>query len=532
MELVEQQHPEILLVEDNDDDAEIITSIFEKNNINHTICRKKNGEDALDYLFQRGKYLNNREEPIPRIVLLDINLPKINGIDVLRRMRAQPRTKNIPVFVFTSSASNYNAFESYRLGVTSYIRKQTSYEKFEKALLDTDLYLKEYKVLVLEDNSDDAAIIFNELSNSSLKCTCMLATNKEEYKKALANFKPDIIFSDYDLPPKFDAIQAIHILKETDLKIPFILVTGKLDEDLASSCLTEGMDDYLLKGAYKRFPVLLVNNLRKKKIEVEKLKAIENLEKSEVRFREFFDNAPEAILILDVDAGHFINFNNNAVKLLKYTGEEFIKKSLADIGPTFQLDGTSSKEKAIGLIIATMNGYKPVFEWLTRDVNGNDFMCEIRLVKLSATNANHILASFVDITDRKNIEAEKDRITADLIHRNKDLEQFSYIISHDLRASIGNISGGTAILIKNTLNDEKKNVLVTELQKSAQKLDNVVRDLNSILQVKGDSHHQKVHTTFSEILNGIKFDLGKQIEITKTEIKGNFKEIDEIFTLK
>lgn len=531
LELTEQQ-PEILLIEDNDDDAEIVSSIFEKNNMNHTICRMRNGEDALDYLFQKGKYSNDSKSKIPRIVLLDINLPKLNGIDVLRRMRAQPRTKNIPVFVFTSSTSDYNAFESFRLGVTSYIRKQTSFEKFEKALLETDLYLKEYKVLVVEDNKDDAAIIFSELNNSSLKCTYEIATNKEEYKEALANFKPDIIFSDYDLPPKFDAIQAIHILQETDLKIPFILITGKLDEDLATSCLAEGMDDYLLKGGYKRFPVLFVNSLRKKKIEIEKLKAIESLKKSELGFREFFENAPEAIVILDADTGLFINFNTNAVKLLKYSGEELVKKSLADIGPSLQLDGISSKEKATELIMATMNGNKPIFEWLTRDANDHNFICEVRLVKLSATNVHHVYASFVDITDRKNVEAEKDKMTADLINRNKDLEQFSYIVSHNLRAPIGNISGAIALLNKKQLKDETKNILIKGLDRSAQKLDNIVKDLNSILQVKRELYEQKENTNFSEILNDIKFSLSQQIKTTKAEIKGNFEEINEIFILK
>src|SRR6185436_896364 len=104
---------------------------------------------------QKGKFVDNKKD-IPRIVLLDINLPKLNGIDVLRRIRSQSRTEHIPVFVFTSSSSDYNAYESFRLGVTSYIKKQSSYEKFETALLETDLYLKDCKVLIVDDNKSDA----------------------------------------------------------------------------------------------------------------------------------------------------------------------------------------------------------------------------------------------------------------------------------------------------------------------------------------------------------------------------------------
>src|SRR5688572_6735198 len=95
-----QWQPKILLIEDNDDDAEIVTSIFLKNNINNPVQRSKTGEDALDYLFQKGKYDDQSSTGLPGIILLDINLPKMNGIDVLRRLRAKPQTEHIPVFIF------------------------------------------------------------------------------------------------------------------------------------------------------------------------------------------------------------------------------------------------------------------------------------------------------------------------------------------------------------------------------------------------------------------------------------------------
>src|SRR5688572_3085861 len=113
-----QNYPEILLVEDNDDDAEIVSSVFARNNINPAIKRTRTGEEALDYLQQKGKYLNTGGVKAPRLVLLDINLPKLNGIETLRRMRAHPATAHTPVFIFTSSSNDHNAFESYKLGIT------------------------------------------------------------------------------------------------------------------------------------------------------------------------------------------------------------------------------------------------------------------------------------------------------------------------------------------------------------------------------------------------------------------------------
>ena len=319
--ITKQQLPKILLVEDNDDDAGIITSIYKKNNVHHTIDRVTNGEDALDYLLRKGRFASEQGSNMPNILLLSINLPKLNGIDLLRRLRVYNTTVHIPVFVFTSSASDYNAFESYRLGVISYISKQTAFDKFEAALMETELFLKDYKVLIVEDNKSDAAMIIDELTKSNIKCICELVSNKEEFKNALENFKPDIIFCDYDLPPKFDAIQAVRMLKQTNLKIPFILVTGRLDEDLSSACLTEGMDDYLLKGKFKRFPAALINNLRKKKAELDKLELIEMLQKKEFRFKQAQEMAHIGDYELDIKT-EVVYLSNEACRIYGFPKSE------------------------------------------------------------------------------------------------------------------------------------------------------------------------------------------------------------------
>jgi CheY-like chemotaxis protein len=131
--------PDILLIEDNDADAEIVSSIYKKHNIRATILRLENGELALNY-FRQIEY-SSRREANPKFVLLDLNLPKIDGFEVLRKMRADPRTKNIPVFVFTSSHADSALFEAGKLGATSYIRKQITYEELEKAIMKTIRYL-------------------------------------------------------------------------------------------------------------------------------------------------------------------------------------------------------------------------------------------------------------------------------------------------------------------------------------------------------------------------------------------------------
>jgi len=286
---IASQSQEILLVEDNDDDAEMVSTILAENHITHTMCRVRNAEDALARLLPCRNYSEGYKYSVPRAILLDLNLPKLNGIELLRRLRSHQRTEHVPVFVFTSAGSDYNAFECYRLGITGYINKKTSYEKLESSLLETEMFLTTFKVLLAEDDKNDAAILMDQLDHSSLNCTYHCVYTKEAYKKALAEFEPDIIFSDYDLPPKFDAIQAVRILKKTALQIPFILVTGALSEDRACGCLAEGMDDYLLKGKIERLPAVMINCLRRKKAEMARLVSVENRFQAKKEQKPLFD---------------------------------------------------------------------------------------------------------------------------------------------------------------------------------------------------------------------------------------------------
>lgn len=123
------------------------------------------------------------------------------------------------------------------------------------------------------------------------------------------------------------------------------------------------------------------------------------LHTEELRLRDYFENAPEAIMILDANSGGtFIRANNNAIKLLKCTSKGILNKTPADISPVYQPDGSRSVDKANKYINAAMAGEKPVFDWIIIDANGKEFLCEVHLARLSASNEHHILASFHDIT--------------------------------------------------------------------------------------------------------------------------------------
>jgi len=120
----------ILLVEDNPDDQELALLAFKEANITSKIITCSDGEEALDYLFATGMYADRDVRIMPEVMLLDLKLPKVDGFEVLKRVREDPRTKLLPVVVLTTSSEQKDLIESYQLGTNSYIRKPVDFSKF------------------------------------------------------------------------------------------------------------------------------------------------------------------------------------------------------------------------------------------------------------------------------------------------------------------------------------------------------------------------------------------------------------------
>ncbi len=131
---------EILYVEDNPNDIELTLHAFQKNNIVNQIHVVRDGAEALDYLFGTGAYAARDLNARPKVILLDLKLPKVDGLDVLRRIKSDARTKTLPVVVLTSSREERDIVESYNLGVNSYIIKPVDFEQFTVAISQLGLY--------------------------------------------------------------------------------------------------------------------------------------------------------------------------------------------------------------------------------------------------------------------------------------------------------------------------------------------------------------------------------------------------------
>ena len=130
----------ILLVEDNPDDVTLTLRALKKNNLLNEVIVARDGVEALDYLFCEGNYANRAPEHLPELILLDLKLPKVDGLEVLKRIRANGRTKLLPVVILTSSNEQSDIISGYELGVNSYIRKPVDFEQFIEAVRQLGLY--------------------------------------------------------------------------------------------------------------------------------------------------------------------------------------------------------------------------------------------------------------------------------------------------------------------------------------------------------------------------------------------------------
>jgi len=131
---------DIILVEDSMEDANLVMRSLKKNNLGNSIIHLKDGSEALDFIFAKGEFAERKVEDKPRLMLLDLKMPKVDGLQVLRELKKDVRTKTIPVVIMTSSREDRDLIDSYELGVNSYVVKPVSFENFAQAVAELGMY--------------------------------------------------------------------------------------------------------------------------------------------------------------------------------------------------------------------------------------------------------------------------------------------------------------------------------------------------------------------------------------------------------
>ena len=252
----------ILLVTENPDDERVALEAFQKNNIINELVVARDGGEALDYLFGSGIYADCDRSKMPHVILLDMNLQKIDSLEVLKNLHEDERTNLIPVVAFTFTEDRRDLTDCYRLGVNSFVRKPADPVQLAEIIGQLDRYWlalnespppekefrhKPIRVLIAEDSEDDVLLLVRQLKKDGYRPTYHQVDTAETMSKALDKEAWDVILCDNSMPG-FSPFDALDIISEKRLNVPFIIVTGAIAYEDAVVIMDAGARDYVLKN--------------------------------------------------------------------------------------------------------------------------------------------------------------------------------------------------------------------------------------------------------------------------------------------
>lgn len=253
------------------------------------------------------------------------------------------------------------------------------------------------------------------------------------------------------------------------------------------------------------------------------------LAQSETNLRQIMDLIPQSIFVKDYN-GKFVFINKSYASLLGLTPQQVMNKPMAEIATIM---GKAEQLMEEDREVISSGQTKTIPECTFIDNKGESHLLHIVKVPftVAGTNEKAVLGITIDITKQRHAEAERTKMVADIIQRNKNLEQFSYIVSHNLRAPVANILGLTNVIETIGFNNDDKKI-ISYMSLAAKNLDNVIRDINYILELKHEINEKKQSVKFTTILDEIKISIDNVIKEGQVQINGDFTRLDEILTIK
>ena len=357
------------------------------------------------------------------------------------------------------------------------------------------------RVLILEDLPSDAELAQRELLKVLRDPIFKIVDNEQDYVNALKLFLPELIISDYKLP-SFDGMSALKIIKEKFSFIPFIVLTGSMNEDTAVDCMKAGADDYVIKEHIKRLGAAALNSIKKKEIEKERDSVVRALKESEDKYRNLFSSANDAILLMK--NSKFVDCNDKAVEMYNCKKEEVLSKTLSELSPEYQPDGCSSYTKSMEKISIVLADRTQFFEWKHLRCDGTTFDAEISLNRLNLADGVHIQAIVRDVTERK-ITENKIRIALEKAKESDRLKSaFLANMSHEIRTPMNGILGFSKLLEDPGLDGKKKKKFIGIIQKSGNRMLATINDLVDVSRIEAG----QVVVTYKNVeVIGIVFEL-------------------------
>ena len=455
----------ILLVEDDPDHELLTIRALKKSNIANEVKVARDGEEAIDVLFG--------ENPIrPQVILLDLKLPKVDGLEVLRRIRESDSTRMLPVVILTSSDEERDLVRSYQLGVNSYIRKPVNFTDFAEATRQLGMYWlvlnacpsdrltnSTLKIILVEDNDDDALLLERHLRRSGMVFQITRVQTEAEMQTALQHLDaPDVVLADYNLP-LFSGPAALQTLKAAHLDVPFIMMSGAVSEETAVAAMRAGAHDYVSKGNLTRLVPAIDRELKEAGIRRNRLVAERALEASEARFHSLVEAMPLGLIISD-GSGRITYANRAAERLLHYPESALLagSASVDAICPALT--------DAYGALSAHTLSTEP-FEAVCTTLDGNqvEVLIGVAFLNPEAQSKDRQLAAFLaDLTIQKKSE--------ELLRRTEKLAvagRFAAAVSHEINNPLEAITNCLYLVSTNTISDEAR----TYLEMAQKELDRV-----------------------------------------------------------
>jgi len=385
---------------------------------------------------------------------------------------------------------------------------------------------------MLEDEPLDAELVRRELKKSEVNHELLIVRNKETFQRAIKDFPADIILSDHSLP-QFSSNEALKMIKSTGLNIPFILITATMTDEFAVKIMKEGADDYIIKDRLSRLPSAIYNAIEKFRLvnekNAERIRINDELRRMNHRLQLATKSADLGIWDWDID-GQILKWDDGMYKL--YRVEDIGHDSLYDTWVS-SLHFEDKDRVLAELQMALIDEKKYDTEFKIVDSQDRTYDIKARgIVERSDTGVPlRMIGVCWDTTKQKSAAQEREEIIKEMSKRNAELEQFSYIISHNLRSPVANIIGASTILCDLELPVDDRVFLLEAVHQSAIGLDNIIRDMNRILELK-DGIYVKEMVSFSTLVAEIKLSISDLLLDNEFRVDCDFSAIDEIFTVR
>ncbi|MHA4894360.1 sensor histidine kinase [Pedobacter sp. PWIIR3] len=374
------------------------------------------------------------------------------------------------------------------------------------------------KILHLEDSPEDAMLVHRALLKGQLAFDIAVVDTRAAFVNGINEFMPDVVLSDHSLPA-FNSYEALSVFKQSDLNIPFILITASMSEDFAVDIMKRGADDYILKDRLDRLPSALQSALAKFKLSrshKENLKILDAIA------------AEKNIILESIQDGFYALDKNWVVTYWNKQAEQMLGKKRADI---IGKNVWEEYPESVGSL-SYINYHKAVAENKVQHYESYHEAYAVWLEVIAYPSEIGLSIYFKNINERKLADIERTNMVNDILQRNKELEQFSYIVSHNLRAPVANISGLANELNQENLSESEVADLSKHLINSAGKLDSVIIDLNNILNTKRDISEIKENVVLSVIVNDILKDLLSPVQVPEVTVEMNVDAWNSIWTIK